>query len=279
MHNAVLKDAHSRMLKSDFVTVDNGQLTVASEFLPSLRAAGLDSMAKVMALPSTNVVRSVPGRSTMRIELPGFTAYLKRYESGYRSLAKKILRLIHWPGFDDEASREWRKIRLLRQHGFLTATPIAVGQQGHASFLLQQEIPGGKPADEYLQTLTMPRRRRLLPQLGALARRLRDAGFVHKDLYLKHIFVVERGDEWDLYLIDLQRVLGPRRHRERWYLKDAAALAHSTRVRSHCSRTDLLRLYQGYAPGEMDREFIRKAWSRLERLRRHPPKYKRVWNA
>lgn len=288
MHNAALENPHSRMLKTDFATVDNGQLTVVSEFLPSLRAAGLDSMAGIMALASQNVVRAVPGRSTVRVSIAGATGFLKRYELRYLTFPKLLLRLLRWPGDDDEASREWRKILLLRDHSFLTATPIALGQQRSfgvvtSSFLLQREIERGVPADEYLQTLSVPRRRRLLRQFGALARRLHDAGFIHKDLYLKHIFVVERANGWDLFLIDLQRVLGPRRHRRRWYVKDLGALAHSARARAQCTRSDLLRMYRAYAGVDKlqraDKLFIGKIWRRVQRLRQRPPKYRRVWNA
>ena len=252
---------------------------IAPEFEPLLRAHGLDSFDRIMALPTRAVVRAVPGRSTVRVELPSFVGYLKRYEADYHSPVKKLLRLLHWPGFDDEAAREWRKIQLLRQHGFLTATPVAVGRRGFASFLLQQEITGGEPADEYLRRQPTGRRHRLLAKVGKLARRLRDAGLIHKDLYLKHIFVAERGDDWQLYLIDLQRVLGPRPHRGRWYLKDAAALAFSARAHAGCSLTDLMRLYKAYALGETDKRFVRKVWRRVERLLRRTPKYKRVWNA
>jgi tRNA A-37 threonylcarbamoyl transferase component Bud32 len=269
---------------TDFVTLDNGQLTASAEFLPTLRKAGLDSFDAIMALSAQSVVRAVPGRSTVRIELPSLVGYLKRYEASYLTFTEGLLRAVHWPGADDEAGREWRKILLLRQHGFLTATPVAMGQQRCsgivvASFLLQQEIAGGVPADECLPKQSVVRRRRLLTEIGRLARRLRDAGFIHKDLYLKHIFVVDRGAARDLYLIDLQRVLGPRRHRERWYLKDAAALAFSVRAHAHGSRTDLMRLYKAYASGETDKSFIRKVWRRVERLLLRTPKYKRVWNS
>lgn len=237
--------------------------------------AGLETFEQFMALPATNVVRAVPGRSTIQVVIDGTTLYLKRYEAGYLSPGKKLLRLLHWPGFDDEAAREWRKMHLLRQHGFLTATPIALGRQGFASFLLQQEITGGVPADEYLQTLDLPARRQLLRQIGELARRLREAGFIHKDLYLKHIFVADG----QLYLIDLQRVLGPRSHRERWYMKDAAALAFSCRAHGRCSWTDLMRVYKAYAPGKTDKAWLRNLWPKIIRLLNRTPKYKRVWNS
>ena len=228
----------------------------------------------------------------MRVVVAGKMGYLKRYEPQYLMFAKLLQRALHWPGADDEALREWRKMLLLRQHGFLIAEPIAVGQRRRCgavveSFLLQLEIAGGMPADEYFRQRLAGeppvRRRRLIGQIGALARRFQQAGFIHKDLYFKHVFVVERGAEWDLYLIDLQRVLGPGRHRHRWHLKDLGALAHSGQARAGLSRTDLLRLYFAFAEvkrlGPADKRLIGQIWKRVRRIRSRQPKYKRVWNA
>jgi len=203
-----------------------------------------------------------------------------------------LLRLIHWPGRDDEANREWRKIHLLRAHKFLTAIPIATGRSRRAgivtrSFLLQQEIPSGVPADDYivqrLASASPQRKWKLCKKLGELARAFQDAGFIHKDFYLKHVFIVERGDDWDLYLIDLQRVLGPRPHRQRWYLKDLSALAHSARRRAGLSSPNILRIYMAYARTTKlqtsDKQFIANVWRRVRKLRDRQPKYARVWNA
>jgi hypothetical protein len=281
----------------EYITLDGGKLTVASRFLPLLQAAGLDSFDKIMALPAKAVIRAVPGRSTIRVELPSSTGdtlvgYLKRYGEEYLSPLDKLLRLIRWPGADDEAAREWRKILLLRTHNFLTAIPIAVGQLRRggivtSSFLLQQEIPGGLPADDYivqrLASAPPQRKWKLCKKLGESARTFQDAGFIHKDFYLKHIFVVERGDDWDLYLIDLQRVLGPRAHRQRWYLKDLSALAHSARRRGKLSLPNTLRIYRGYAGitklRATDKQFIASIWQRVRKLRGRQPKYGRIWNA
>jgi Lipopolysaccharide kinase (Kdo/WaaP) family len=152
---------------------------------------------------------------------------------------------------------------------------------------LQQEIPNGLPGDDYIveQLTTVPPRRKwkFYEKLGALARSFQDTGFIHKDFYLKHIFVMERGDDWDLYLIDLQRVLGPRRHRQRWYLKDLSALAHSARRRGKLSLPNTLRIYRGYAHTKKlqaaDKQFIGNIWRRVRRLRGRQPKYGRIWNA
>src|SRR6266404_1072682 len=280
-----------------YITLDDGKLTVASEFLPVLQAARLDSFDKIMALPAKTVIRAVPGRSTTRVELPlpgggTLVGYLKRYEEEYLLPLDKLLRLIHWPDRDDEANREWRKMHLLRTHKFLTAIPIATGQSRQAgivtsSFLLQQEIPSGVPADDYivqqLATASPRRKWELCKKLGELARTFQDAGFIHKDFYLKHIFVVERGDDWDLYLIDLQRVLGPRPHRQRRYLKDLSALAHSARRRAGLSSPNILRIYMAYARTTKlqtsDKQFIANVWRRVRKLRDRQPKYARVWNA
>jgi len=285
------------MNNAPFQTIDDGKVTAAKEFLPVLNANGFDTFEKVMAYRVGDVVRAVPGRSTVQVRLvtrggQPLVCYLKRYESSYLSRLKFILRAIHWPSADDEAGREWRKILLLRQHGFLTAAPVALGQHRcrsvvTASFLLQHEIVGGLPVDEYfLQRLVAapPQRKwQLLKQIGKLAASLHDAGFIHKDLYLKHIFVVERGTEWDLYLIDLQRVLGPRRHRQRWYLKDLGALAYSAQTHARLSLPNLLRLYHAFAGvtkfGTNDREMIAKIWQRVRKLQQRQPKYRRVWNA
>jgi tRNA A-37 threonylcarbamoyl transferase component Bud32 len=285
------------MRDPEYITLDDGKLTVAAEFLPLLRAAGLDSFNKIMALPVKAVIRAVPGRSTIRVELPQphggtLVGYLKRYEEEYLSPLDKLLRLIRWPGSDDEAAREWRKMLLLRTHNFLTAVPIATGQLRRAgivtsSFLLQQEIPNGLPTDDYivqrLATAPPQRKWKLFRKLGELARTFQDAGFIHKDFYLKHVFVVERGDDWDLYLIDLQRVLGPRSHRHRWYLKDLSALAHSARRRARLSLPDILRIYLGYARATKlqaaDKRFIENVWRRVRKLRGRQPRYGRVWNA
>jgi hypothetical protein len=46
----------------EYITLDDGKLTVAARFLPLLQVAGLDSFDKIMALPSKTVIRAVTGR-------------------------------------------------------------------------------------------------------------------------------------------------------------------------------------------------------------------------
>jgi len=86
----------------------------------------------------------------------------------------------------------------LRQHGFRTAEPMSSGSGGRADGL--RELPaaagdsGRLPADEYLlkclasdAATTLA----LLHRIGELAGRFL-VRFIHKDLYLKHVFVADR---------------------------------------------------------------------------------------
>lgn len=192
-------------------------LIVAEAFRPLVMQAGLDSVTAMMACTAGQTMRSVPGRSTVRLPLGDQTLYLKRYTLAYYTWWQRLR------GVESEALHEWRMIHTLRAKGFHTATPVACGQQGWSSFVLTQEIPGGIAADKVFQSLEAGRRQPFLDRLADLTRCFHQAGFIHKDFYLSHIFV--GGD--DLYLIDLQRVRGPGQFHERWRIKDLAQLVYS----------------------------------------------------
>jgi hypothetical protein len=284
------------MAATHIESLDGGRMLVEESWAAVLRANGLDAVTKLMALQSGKVERAVPGRSTVRLELAvrdgtRIAVYLKRFDPEYLSLGRALLRFLRWPGADDEALREWRKIFQLRRHGFVTAPPVAVGQLRRAgivthSLVMTQEITGGIPADQYFQSHLRagPLRRKWawLAAVGRFARHFQEARFIHKDFYLSHIFVVEEGEDWRFHLIDLQRVRGPRWHLSRWYLKDLIALTFSARIKARCSRPDMLRLYKAYARrvklSTKDKQIIRRLWRRARKLERRPPRYRRVWN-
>lgn len=275
--------------------LDEGRILAADSFATLLQANALDTFEKIRALPMQDVFRAFPGRITNRIELKSADGprvfFLKRYERNYLSRWRSLLRVLRWPGAKDEAMREWRKIFQLRQSGFLTATPVAVGQLVRdgivtESFLITEEIADGIPADKYfsknLRDAPVQRKRRWLAEIGNLARRFQLARFIHKDFYLSHIFVVERGEGWKFHLIDLQRVHGPSLHLRRWYVKDLVALGFSARAKARCSRANLLRIYKAFAGvkklSQTDKRMISKLWTQVGRLEQRRPKYKRIWN-
>ena len=208
----------------------------------------LRDFAAVMDAQDGKTMRSVPGRSTVRLPLG---VYLKRYEPEYYSL---LQRWCH----RDEAENEWTMIHALQRAGFNVPEPVGFGRRGARSFVMTREIEG-VPAD----TVATPE---LMEQIAKLTRQFHDAGFIHKDLYLCHIFVA--GEK--LYFIDLQRVIGPGKFAERWRVKDLAALAHSA------ARIGIpLEAFRQYGGDESlwQRVAARVAW-----LDKRRPKYVGVWN-
>ncbi len=222
---------------------------ISPEFLPLLRQHGLDTFESVMQCKDGEIMRSVPGRSTVRLPMG---IYLKRYEVRYYSLPW-LHAFCH-----DEAEHEWKMIHELQRASFRVPTPIAFGRCGARSFVMTEDIAGGVPADSIAPPLAA---------IGKLTRQFHDAGFIHKDYYLCHIFVAGEA----LYFIDLQRVLGPGRFSERWRVKDLAALAHSAQ-RIRLAHEELLRAYG------CDEALRRKVDARMKWLSQRRPKYVGVWD-
>ena len=279
------------MTETRLPVLDGGRLRVARAFVPLLRENGLATFDAVMAWSRGSLMRSVPGRSTVRIELKSplggsQVAFLKRYEPAYLTAGKRFLRFLHWPGTEDEALNEWQAIHALRAAGFNTAEPIAVGQSRSLgavtrSFLLTAEIASGIAAHDYAHALEAPPRRQLALQVAELTRRFHDAGFVHKDCYLSHLFVVERAAGRTLFFIDLQRVAKPRWVRRRWLIKDLAQLAYSAQLAGATSR-DLLAFAHTYfgrtnlTPA--DRRLLSSILRRVQALHRRGPRFDVIWD-
>ena len=85
----------------------------------------------------------------------------------------------------------------------------------------------------------------LLTHIAHLVRRLHAAGYVHRDLYLSHIFLSKNNSQHGgLFRIDLQRVFKPRLVITRWHVKDLAQLYFSSK--DYFRRTDTIRFLHTY---------------------------------
>jgi heptose I phosphotransferase len=127
------------------------------------------------------------------------------------------------------------------------------------SFLLTEELGGFIDLRQFLRRRFPPRplhhiaRRdhdldRLIRQVAQIARRFHNAGYNHRDFYCCHFFVKEeRRGEFQIRVIDLQRVQRRRWFRRRWLVKDLAQLAWSLpRDRIQCThRLAFMRHYFG----------------------------------
>jgi len=267
-------------------TLDHGRLHAERDWVPLLRANGLDAFENVMGRTGGRVVRDFPGRRTVRLELksPGGgtqAIYLKRYESTYLTRGRWLRRRFGVDSGEDEAMGEWTNIHEVRLIGINTAASIAVGQERSGgmvtrSFLMTAEITGAIEGHTFVETLAQEPRRKLMRRVGELARRFHAAGFVHKDFYLGHILVVPGAGEPDLFLIDQQRVTKPCCFRERWIAKDLGAMAYSS-LRAGATRTDLMRSYLEYCGqrrlGPAEKRLARRVMRRVSWLTTRRPRH------
>lgn len=266
--------------------LDSGRMIVATDFLPTLQKHSLATFDSVMSLEGGRVARNFPGRQTVRIELAPAVGmlsgiYLKRYSPEYLSPLRKLLRLLRWPGNEDEAMQEWQAMLALDALGIPVATPLAVGQDKSGgvvtrSFLMTREIPAAVEGGTWLASLKPAQRREFLQRIADMARRFHAAGFVHKDFYIGHVLVSNAGASPDLYLIDLQRVMRPRWLHRRWLVKDLGAMAYSA-LNSGASASQLLRAFLDYRGakklGAGDKSIARAALARVAWLRTRRPKH------
>jgi hypothetical protein len=244
-------------------------LQVTDGWVSELQSAGLESLAEVFAW---NVGERLdkPGledwRQRWRVHLEDAqgsprTLYLKRFDRP--PLRRQWERWQSAPRLST-AGIEWRNACDLARAGIRAAQAVAFGQQmigpieirsavmlGEVPGVsLEKWVPANLPpahADEDLVN-----RRRRLDSLARFIARFHAAGFVHRDLYLCHVFFdaaapdtglnaaadegggssrdagFQRSGGEAFCLIDLQRVFRPRWRRRRWIVKDLAALDFST---------------------------------------------------
>ncbi len=217
------------------------ELTIADGHEDLLVANGLDSLDALFSLSNAESL-SKPGldawRERLRLTLDRDgerrTFYLKRFRDPPPSARREVQR--SGTGASSLAGLEWAWMKRLAADGIECVKPIAFGER----------LCGGKETQSAILTLAVPGESlecwagrwgpgdratigSLIPTLAAFVARLHERGYVHRDLYLSHIFYdPTRRPETSLHLIDLQRVMRPRRLHRRWIIKDLAALNFST---------------------------------------------------
>jgi hypothetical protein len=141
----------------------------------------------------------------------------------------------------------------LRCAGIRVMPVVAYGERLGAdgwleSFLLTEELRGFEELDRFIRRrfgahanqLAPPRPsdaranacdrdlRRLLAEMARIARQFHAAGYNHRDFYCCHFFVREpRRGEFDIRMIDLQRIQRWPWFRRRWLVKDLSQLSWS----------------------------------------------------
>lgn len=225
--------------------------------------AGLDTLDALCTVAGEESLTKpgLPGwRERIRLRLgsnPDRIAFLKRYNNPPRPVRHTIQ--------TSHAGLEWHWMRALAADGIRCAVPIAFGEEfrdnrERRSALLTVAVPGRSLetwAEAQHQAGKRPPRQ-LLNMTADLIARFHDRGYIHRDLYLAHIFHDgEAGGDQSLHLIDLQRVFRPSVRRSRWIIKDLASLNYSTPA-GLVTRTDRLRWLKRYLGSSVPRGEARR---------------------
>lgn len=233
--------------KTELEPVDDGNMWVDRRFQSHLHDAGLARFDAVMETVSGRCLRALDDRENWHLRLHDARrksrgVYLKKHHvRTWRSRLRAKLGL----GPRDSAGRvEAENVGCLAARGIKVMNLIAYGEKLHAdglmeSFVLTEELEGYVELDEFIRRRFAPHRThhgtprdheldRLIRQVAEIARRFHVAGYNHRDFYCCHFFVREpTAGEFEIKLIDLQRVQHRGRFRRRWIVKDLAQLAWS----------------------------------------------------
>ncbi len=251
----------------------HGDLTIVSGYEEVLLANGLDSLD---ALFNTSNAESLgkpglsPWRQRLRLTLnvtgEQRTFYLKRFHNPPPGAGREVKR--SRTGASSMAGLEWTWMNRFAAEGIPCVEPVAYGEllsgsKELRSAILTAAVPGeslerwaGRWSEADRATVSI-----LIPPLAALIARLHERGYIHRDLYLSHIFYdASASTETCLHLIDLQRVMRPRRRRRRWIVKDLASLNFSA-PRGLVLQTERLRWLTRYlGTGKLDGSARRLAY-------------------
>jgi len=268
-------------LVNEFRTTQLNDLTVAAGFEECLVAAGLGSLDRLFACSSEQDLQK-PGlsawreriRLTLTIEDEPTALYLKRYTNPPLA-ARRALRQCG-ARVRSLAGLEWTRMCQLAAAGIPCVEPVAFGEKltGNRevrSAVLAKAVPG-RSLEAWASEWTGADRQAVCQAADASAvivARLHGSGFIHRDLYLSHLFFhPEPADGVPIRIIDLQRVLHKPRFFRRWVVKDLASLSFSTpdTLFSTADRVRWLKRYLGI--GKMDRAAKRLAYSIIGKTRR-----------
>ncbi len=228
------------------MAVRDEELVIAPAWRARLEAAGLRRGPDFVEGRHGTLSREDPYRENRVLEVDGQRLFLKVFHYSALYTTWWGIKRLNMPSLDGLAELEAH--RALAAHGIPTPEPVAGGRYkrgmfGRGSFFLSADVRG-RPLDDVLRAGVSPRvRRRLCERVGELAGKLHRAGWVHRDLYLCHLFVPDAAPpgELPLVVIDLQRARPATSLRAR--VKDLAALYHSAPGSTRLEQLRVMRRY------------------------------------
>jgi heptose I phosphotransferase len=208
------------------------------------------------------------------------SVFLKRYAG--EPLKSRLQRWFEDGERHAIAFREMHVANALERIGIRTFKPLAWGCRGgwgkqQKSFIVMSQVQG-ESLERWLPRQTelhsragWTRKVQLVEQLADFASRLHRNGWFHRDFYLCHIFIQDRGGSFELALVDLARMFQPRWRANRWRIKDLAQLNFSAPEEfvSRAMRMRFAKHYFGCARlTPAHKAMVRQILRRTERMRR-----------
>lgn len=259
-------------------------VTIREESAPAARetleVAGLLGFDAVFARTGGIAVTRHADRGAFRLEVGEGDGrrvfYVKRLG---RARAKQVIEAFLGGQMPiSKCRREWEFSRGLEAVGVGAVPGLAYGERRCLfwpleSYMVAAEVEG-KRLDETLEELRISdpkgsKKRALTGLVADTIARMHDAGFFHKDLYAKHIFIGQNAGPGRISVIDLQRMATG--GGESAAVRDLAGLNVSL-PRRLVSRTDRLRFFEAYTakrwPGRRDmvRQLARRIYERSLRV-------------
>jgi len=266
-----------------FLSWDQNKLTVNENYARVLEASDLTKVEAFFNLPTATEINNHRRRPVFRIELPdpakgngaGLICYFKRYQ--YPQLKNSLKPLLTGRGPMSLARREWQAILALQEAGVRSMIPLALGEEYRAgfetrSFLLTVEVPDLLPLNEFINAAVSQMsvddfrrfKRKLIKDVAIVSARMHQAGIIHGDYYTKHIMLQGKPEQYELYILDLQRCEQRKRISKTDIARELAGLSASAK-RSIFTSTDRLRFYHYYSGSQHSRDKDRRLFSKIAR--------------
>ncbi|MGA2031787.1 MAG: lipopolysaccharide kinase InaA family protein [Thermoguttaceae bacterium] len=222
----------------------DGRMWLDDDFREQLQHADLAAFERVMASVRGRCLRVLADRENWYFSAQvthGSGMYLKKHH--VRARFEWLWERLGLACGENPGRSEARHAAALSALGVNVMRVVAYGERRRAdglaqSFLLTEELKDFVELGTFVRERFSPRRpgrrtaadrelERLVCQVAAMARRFHAAGYNHRDFYCCHFLVREENGDFQVRLIDLQRVQRRRWLRWRWIVKDLAQLAWS----------------------------------------------------
>lgn len=244
---------------------EEDSLTINQEYVNIFDSIGLDNFDSIWDFQGGTIVKNIRERSVTRITLHGQDRerifYLKRHKPEFMGLRRLMGMLFPNRAFS-QGKKEFRNICDFRKNGLPTVAAVAAGEKRFrhfwfTSFVITEDFSPYISLEKILRE--MPgffggpdgdiRKKIMLTEVAALARKMHQSGFNHLDFNATHIllFYGQGSNIPKTALFDLQRVDRNKIFKFRWIIKSLARLNYTLPddIFTAEDRLDLIKSYKG----------------------------------